>query len=248
MPLRDDSAPWVKVWEWIDPPNSDKPSKLDIPDDGGGGLEEINDNPIEQVRLTVPITDDLSQPALTFQTWVLGLLSCVILAFVNQFFSYRTNQLTISSVSAQIVSLPLGKLLAATLPKKKIRVPLTKWSFSPNPGPFTLKEHVLITIFASSGSSGVYAINIITIVKAFYHRSIHPLAAYLLALTTQMIGYGWAGIFRKFLVDSPYMWWPANLVQVSLFRAFHEKERRPRVGPQDFNSSSWSLHQALLIT
>ncbi|KAI9102294.1 hypothetical protein K1719_023496 [Acacia pycnantha] len=190
----------------IDPPNSDKPSKLDIPaDDGGGGLEEINDNPIEQVRLTVPITDDLSQPALTFQTWC-------------------------SSVSAQIVSLPLGKLLAATLPKKKIRVPLTKWSFSPNPGPFTLKEHVLITIFASSGSSGVYAINIITIVKAFYHRSIHPLAAYLLALTTQMIGYGWAGIFRKFLVDSPYMWWPANLVQVSLFRAFHEKERRPRGG------------------
>lgn len=33
-----------------------------------------------------------------------------------------------------------------------------------------------------------------------------------------MMGYGWAGIFRKFLVDSPYMWWPSNLVQVSLFR------------------------------
>ena len=35
-----------------------------------------------------------------------------------------------------------------------------------------------------------------------------------------MLGYGWAGIFRKFLVDSPYMWWPSNLVQVSLFRYF----------------------------
>lgn len=35
-----------------------------------------------------------------------------------------------------------------------------------------------------------------------------------------MLGYGWAGIFRKFLVDSPYMWWPANLVQVSLFRLY----------------------------
>jgi len=33
-----------------------------------------------------------------------------------------------------------------------------------------------------------------------------------------MLGYGWAGIFRRFLVDSPYMWWPSNLVQVSLFR------------------------------
>ncbi|KAK2363349.1 oligopeptide transporter [Trifolium repens] len=190
----------------------------------------INDSPIEQVRLTVLITDDPSQPALTFRTWVLGLVSCVLLAFVNQFLGYRTNPLKITSVSAQIISLPLGKLMAATLPSKPIQVPFTTRSFSLNPGPFSLKEHVLITIFASSGSSGVYAINIITIVKAFYHRTIHPVAAYLLALSTQMLGYGWAGIFRRFLVDSPYMWWPQNLVQVSLFRAFHEKEKRPKGG------------------
>ncbi|TKY62595.1 Oligopeptide transporter 5 [Spatholobus suberectus] len=190
----------------------------------------VDDCPIEQVRLTVPITDDPTQPALTFRTWVLGLASCMLLAFVNQFLGYRTNPLKISSVSAQIITLPLGNFMAATLPTKSIRVPFMKWSFSLNPGPFSLKEHVLITIFATSGSSGVYAINIITIVKAFYHRSIHPVAAYLLALSTQMLGYGWAGIFRKFLVDSPYMWWPENLVQVSLFRAFHEKEKRPKGG------------------
>nr|KYP73486.1 Oligopeptide transporter 1 [Cajanus cajan] len=191
---------------------------------------EVDDSPIEQVRLTVPITDDPTQPALTFRTWTLGLASCIILSFVNQFFGYRTTPLFVSSVSAQIVSLPLGKFMAATLPTKAFRLPFTKWSFSFNPGPFNLKEHALITIFASAGSSGVYAINIITIVKAFYHRSIHPLAAFLLALSTQMLGYGWAGIFRKFLVDSPYMWWPSNLVQVSLFRAFHEKEKRPKGG------------------
>ncbi|BAT85289.1 hypothetical protein LR48_Vigan03g218100 [Vigna angularis] len=189
---------------------------------------EVDDSPIEQVRLTVPITDDPTQPALTFRTWILGLASCVLLAFVNQFFCYRTNPLQISSVSAQIATLPLGKLMAATLPTKPIRVPFTKWSFSMNPGPFTLKEHVLITIFATSGSNGVDAISIITIVKAFYHRSIHPVAAYLLVMSTQMLGYGWAGIFRRFLVDSPFMWWPENLVQVSLFKAFHEKEKRPK--------------------
>ncbi|CAL5410288.1 unnamed protein product [Camellia sinensis] len=46
----------------------------------------------------------------------------------------------------------------------------------------------------------------------------------------QMLRYGWAGIFRKFLVDSPYMWWPSNLVQVSLFRALHDAETRPKGG------------------
>uniref|UniRef100_A0A5B6YLK9 Putative oligopeptide transporter 1-like n=1 Tax=Davidia involucrata TaxID=16924 RepID=A0A5B6YLK9_DAVIN len=210
-------------------PQSDSPNKLHMNVDPAGE-EEVNDCPIEEVRLTVPTTDDPSLPALTFRTWVLGLLSCTVLAFLNQFFGYRQNQLYISSVSAQIVVLPLGKLMAATLPSKPIPVPLTKWSFSLNPGPFNLKEHVLITIFANSGSNSVYAVNIITIVKAFYHRNLHPLAAFFLSQTTQMLGYGWAGVFRRFLVDSPYMWWPSNLVQVSLFRALHENEKRPKGG------------------
>ncbi|XAR53888.1 hypothetical protein NMG60_11022605 [Bertholletia excelsa] len=192
--------------------------------------EEVNDSPIEQVRLTVPITDDPTLPCLTFRTWVLGLTSCALLAFLNQFFGYRQNALYISPVSAQILVLPIGKFMAALFPRKSIRIPGTKWSFSLNPGPFNLKEHVLITIFANSGSNPVYAVNIITIVKAFYLRRIHPLSAMLLTQTTQMLGYGWAGIFRKFLVDSPYMWWPVNLVQVSLFRALHEVEARPKGG------------------
>ncbi|XP_037491243.1 oligopeptide transporter 1 [Jatropha curcas] len=192
------------------------------------GDEEVNDNPIEEVRLTVPITDDPTEPALTFRTWVLGIASCALLAFVNQFFSYRSNQLSVGSVSAQIVVLPLGKLMAKVLPTKQIKIPLTKWSFSLNPGPFTLKEHVLITIFASCGAGGVYAVNIITAVKAFYRRPLNPVAAMLLVQTTQLLGYGWAGIFRKYLVDSPYMWWPSNLVQVSLLRALNEKEKRPK--------------------
>ncbi|KAK4852247.1 hypothetical protein QYF36_022349 [Acer negundo] len=195
-----------------------------------GGEEEVNDSPIEQVRLTVPITDDPSQPALTFRTWFLGIISCCLLAFLNQFFGYRQNQLSISSISAQILVLPIGNLMAATLPTKVFRVPLTNRTFSLNPGPFNLKEHVLITIFANCGAGGVYALSIITIVKAFYHRNLHPLAAMFLAQTTQLLGYGWAGLFRKYLVDSPYMWWPANLVQVSLFRALHEKEERPKGG------------------
>ena len=149
--------------------------------------DEVNDSPVEQVRLTVPITDDPTLPCLTFRTWVLGIICCAVLAFLNQFFGYRQNALYISSVSAQIAVLPLGKFMAASLPRKEIRIPATKWSFSLNPGPFNLKEHVLITIFANSGSNSVYAVNIITIVKAFYHRKIHPLAALLLSLTTQVI-------------------------------------------------------------
>jgi hypothetical protein len=49
-----------------------------------------------------------------------------------------------------------------------------------------MKEHALITIFANCGANTAYAISIINIVKAFYHRSINPFAAFLLAQTTQV--------------------------------------------------------------
>lgn len=149
--------------------------------------EEVDDSPIEQVRLTVSITDDPTLPVLTFRTWVLGITSCTLLAFLNQFFGFRQNALYISSVSAQIAVMPIGKLMATWLPSRPVRIPGTEWSFSLNPGPFNLKEHVLITIFANSGSNSVYAVNIITIAIAFYHYKIHPLAAMLLTQTTQVI-------------------------------------------------------------
>jgi hypothetical protein len=34
----------------------------------------------------------------------------------------------------------------------------------------------------------------------------------------KMLGYGWAGIMRKYVVDPAEMWWPLSLMQVSLFR------------------------------
>ncbi|KAL7212417.1 hypothetical protein ACSBR2_015158 [Camellia fascicularis] len=159
--------------------DSYQPKKLDSDTHTAQISDEENDCPIEEVRLTVPITDDPTLPCLTFRTWFLGIISCSILAFLNQFFGYRQNPLYVSSVSAQIVVLPIGKLMASYLPNKSIRIPTTKWSFSLNPGPFNLKEHVLITIFANSGSNYVLIVGIITIVKAFYHRQLHPLAAML---------------------------------------------------------------------
>ena len=34
----------------------------------------------------------------------------------------------------------------------------------------------------------------------------------------QIMGYGFAGLYYKFLVEPPRMWWPHTLIQVSLFR------------------------------
>ncbi|XXG55173.1 hypothetical protein AAC387_Pa03g2898 [Persea americana] len=192
------------------------------------GLDEINDSPVEEVRLTVPITDDKTLPVLTFRTWVLGLTSCILLAFLSRYLDYRQNPVIITAECIQILTLFAGKLMAETLPAKSIRVPGTRWWFSMNPGAFNIKEHVLITILASSGSNAPTSVTVMTIVKVFYHREYSPLVALLLGQISMLIGFGYAGIFMKFFVDSPKMWWPSSVAQVPFYRALHEADTRIR--------------------
>lgn len=193
-------------------------------------LQELEENsPVKQVALTVPTTDDPLLPVQTFRMWVLGSLSCVLLSFLNQFFWYRTEPLTITAISAQIAVVPLGRLMAAKI-TDRVFFKGTRFEFTLNPGPFNVKEHVLITIFANSGAGTVYAIHIVTVVKVFYKKKITFFVSLIVVITTQVLGFGWAGIFRRYLVEPAEMWWPANLVQVSLFRALHEEEERPKGG------------------
>uniref|UniRef100_A0A5B6ZJY7 Putative oligopeptide transporter 7 n=1 Tax=Davidia involucrata TaxID=16924 RepID=A0A5B6ZJY7_DAVIN len=191
--------------------------------------EEEENSPVKQVALTVSTTDDPSLPVLTFRMWVLGSISCVLLSFLNQFFWYRTEPLTITAISAQIAVVPLGQLMAAKI-TDRVFFRGTRWEFTLNPGPFNVKEHVLITIFANSGGGSVYALHVVTVVKVFYKKHISFFVSLIVVITTQVLGFGWAGIFRRYLVEPAAMWWPANLVQVSLFRALHEKEERPKGG------------------
>ncbi|XP_027149853.1 oligopeptide transporter 4-like [Coffea eugenioides] len=194
-----------------------------------GAADEDELSPIEEVRLTVPNTDDPNQPVWTFRMWVLGIISCMLLSFLNQFFSYRREPLIITQITVVVATLPIGRFMAAALPTTQFQLPgFGSRKFSLNPGPFNMKEHVLISIFANAGTAfgngPAYAVGIVDIIIAFYRRKISFFAAWLLIITTQVLGYGWAGLLRKYVVEPAHMWWPSNLVQISLFRALHEKE------------------------
>ncbi|XP_021283883.1 oligopeptide transporter 2-like isoform X1 [Herrania umbratica] len=194
-------------------------------------VDEDDVSPVEEVRLTVSNDDDTTLPVWTFRMWFLGLFSCCLLSFLNTFFSYRTEPLQVTMISIQVASLPAGKFLARVLPTTKFNIPgFGNREFTLNPGPFNVKEHVLISIFANAGAAfgggTAYAIGIVNIIRAFYHKKISFLASWILVVTTQVLGYGWAGIMRKFVVEPAHMWWPSSLVQVSLFRAMHEKDSK----------------------
>ncbi|KAF3548462.1 hypothetical protein DY000_02001418 [Brassica cretica] len=187
------------------------------------GVDELDRCAMEEVELTVPKTDDPTLPVLTFRMWVLGLGACIILSFINQFFWYRRMPLSITGISAQIAVVPPGHLMARVLPNKKY-LEGSRWEFNMNP------EDELIYLMNYAVSGTVYATHILSAIKLYYKRSLPFLQAFLIMITTQFLGFGWAGLFRKHLVEPGEMWWPSNLVQVSLFSALHEKEKKKKDG------------------
>ena len=149
-------------------------------------MEEVYEEcSIKQVELTVPKTDDPNMPAVTFRMWVLGVAACILLSFVNQFFWYRKMPLTVSSISAQIAVVPIGHFMARVLPKEAF-FKGTRFEFTMNPGPFNIKEHVLITIFANSGAGTVYATHILSAIRLYYKKTLTFIPALLVMLTTQV--------------------------------------------------------------
>ncbi|XP_065041898.1 oligopeptide transporter 5-like [Musa acuminata AAA Group] len=187
----------------------------------------LDDSPIEQVRLTVPPTDDNTLQVLTFRTWLIGIPICIFGSVSAALSFYRQQMFNFSHVCINMMVFIAGKLMANMLPNKVIRMPYTNWSFSLNPGPFNLKEHVATTMLAGRVSASA-GFEILTISKIFYHKDIPLLPAILLVLSIQFLGYGFAGIFMKLLVHSPYMWWPSTLVDVAFYRALHEPKKRAK--------------------
>jgi len=84
------------------------------------------------------------------------------------------------------------------MPRQQFTTFSLKWSL--NPGPFNIKEHSIIVVMAGVSFTAAYATDIILAQVAFYNQNFGILFQLLLTISTQSIGYGIAGMMRKFLV------------------------------------------------
>jgi hypothetical protein len=71
-----------------------------------------------------------------------------------------------------------------------------------------------------------YGLGPLSAMELYYGRKINAGWGILFLITTQMIGYGFAGLFRDILVRPPAIYYPGVLPNVALFNAMH---RNPTV-------------------
>ncbi|KAF8632564.1 hypothetical protein AX15_001774 [Amanita polypyramis BW_CC] len=179
-----------------------------------------DESPYPEVRAAVAGTDDPTILVNTFRMWLLGIIFTIVTAGFNQVFILRYPSVLITGIVTQLVSLPVGKALEKILPTKKFNTFGYEWSF--NPGPFTIKEHVCITVMANVIVNGAGATDIYLAQKVFYKQSISNAYQVLLVLSTQVIGFSLGGMLRQFVVWPANMVWPGALVNSALFNTLHK--------------------------
>lgn len=121
----------------------------------------------------------------------------VVGASANTVFSLRSPTISLGTLIAQIIAWPIGHGWAKLMPQKRFKTFGLTWSL--NPGPFNVKEHSIIVVMAGVSFSVAYATDIILAQKVFYKQDFGLAWQFMLTISTQSVGYGIAGIMRKFL-------------------------------------------------
>ena len=119
----------------------------------------------------------------------------------------------------------MGKFLERVLPTTRFHTLGYTWTL--NPGPFNIKEHVLITVMANVALSGTYVSDVIATQRIFYNQAVSGAYQLLLTLSTQLIGFSLGGLLRRFLVYPSSMIWPGALVNSALFNTLHRTYGKP---------------------
>ncbi|KZT62539.1 OPT superfamily oligopeptide transporter [Calocera cornea HHB12733] len=190
------------------------------------GAEEKNEDADDEDRYTelpkavrevVDMDDDPNEPTMTFRYFILSSFFVIMGAFLSQMGWFRTTHAPFSTFIVAIASHYFGRWWEQLLPDWSLRV--GPWTLSLNPGPFGMKEHVLIVLTAGAGAHSNMGEILVSVKEIFYEESMNPMYAILFMWASMWTGFSYAAFARNFLVYNPEIPWPTALQQVAVFKA-----------------------------
>ncbi|KAK9372456.1 OPT oligopeptide transporter protein-domain-containing protein [Lipomyces chichibuensis] len=191
-------------------------------------------SPYPEVRAVCDPYDDETIPVETIRSYFLGVVWVVIGCFVNSFFSWRQPSLHLQSTAIQLLLYPCGRAMQL----------LPDWGFtvrgkriSINPGPWTNKEQMFCTLMVNVAAGSSNFMNYVVSQKLpVYYDQPWVTVGYIMIvnLSSTIIGFGWAGILRRWVIYPTKSMWPTILPTLTLNRALLVPETQTRV-------NGWSM-------
>ncbi|KAM0431821.1 hypothetical protein ACHAPT_005071 [Fusarium lateritium] len=215
--------------------------------------EYQENSPHEAVRASVPPTDNTTLSINTPRMWCLSVLFSILGSSTNLFFSLRYPSVAITPVIALLLVHPLGHLWDFVLkspydPEEdfvdgvrtmsisedghihhKTKM-ITSWRRWLAQGRWNEKEHTCVYVSSNVAFGFAFATDVIVEQTQFYNQEAPIVYQLLLTISTQILGYGFAGLTRRFLVRPSGMIWPGTLMSAAMFSTLHKQENKPAGG------------------
>lgn len=210
--------------------------------------EDPPDNsPYAQVRASVSAIDNTALSINTPRMWALSMLFAILGSSTNLFFSLRYPSVSITPVIALLLVHPLGLVWDGVLKQKDDPdVEFVDGHRSPSvdgnerndkhsgalqrlrlwlaQGNWNEKEHSCVYISSNVSFGFAFATDVIVEQTHFYNQKASITYQLLLILSTQILGYAFAGLTRRFLVRPGGMIWPGTLMSAAMFTTLHKEE------------------------
>jgi hypothetical protein len=136
-----------------------------------------------------------------------------------------------------VLAYAIGEFLAFVIPRWG---PIGRFL---NPGPFNTKEHAAAVIMASAASVSALSTEALAVQKLFYGGYPSQGAGIFITLSSQLIGYGIAGMLRQTLLWPVKMFYPANLPITTVLETLHRDKSKTRNRLRVF----WIIFVVLLV-
>lgn len=188
-------------------------------------------SPYPEVRsITVPY-DDPTIPCETLRVYIISYFWTLGCSVINTYFDSRYPAMGIPSQVAELFIYLCGITWAKYVPSYKLKV-YRNLTIDTNPGKWSLKEQILCMIIKTTSDDTGYAGNIIMVQKVgrfFDDKWLDWGYMILLAWSTGLIGYGLAGLLRKFTVYPTKALWPSILPSIAMNKALVDKDSKSNI-------------------
>ncbi|KAK3677023.1 hypothetical protein LTR78_003228 [Recurvomyces mirabilis] len=205
----------------VEPAYDDAPPEYE---DAGDGFHKVT-APVETAKDLVTqvlhVDDDPTLNPYTFRVFFLGVGLSIFGSVLQEIFYFKPQTIYVSVVFLCVIGYVLGEVMAAAIPRKGVLRYL-------NPHPFNMKEHAAITLMASAAAQTATATEALAAQQLFYGGYPSRAAGIFVVLSSQLIGYGLAGLLRDVLVYPTKMLWPINLPVATLLETLHRDKVETR--------------------
>ena len=214
-----------------------------------GNTEPLENSPFAQVRASVSAVDNITLSISTPRMWILSLVFALLGSATNLFFSLRYPSVAITPVIALVLVHPLGRAWDSILKRdddpretfengvlsqrseseavlasnSSLRHRLRLWLAQ---GHWNEKEHACVYISSNVSFGFAFATDVIVEQTQFYHQDVGIMYQVLLTISTQILGYAFAGLTRRYLVRPASMIWPGTLMSTAMFTTMHKSENK----------------------